>query len=134
MTEVRELTASLRKPTGATREAIDLASTALGVTFPADYVAFMLESDGGEGRLGLGAYIALYPVGELLAKNKAYAVDEFAPGLVLFGSDGGGIAFAFDKRRVPAELVEVPFIPMSLDEVKVLGADLLTFLRSLARS
>jgi hypothetical protein len=130
---VRELTASLRKPSGATREAIDLASAALGITFPADYVAYMLESDGGEGRLGPGSYIALYPVGELLTKNKDYAVDEFAPGLVLFGSDGGGMAFAFDKRRSPAEIVEVPFIPMSLDEVEARGADFLSFLRSLAR-
>jgi hypothetical protein len=35
-------------------------------------------------------------------------VSEFAPGIVLFGSNGGGTAFAFDYRAEP-QVMSIPF-------------------------
>jgi len=46
--------------------------------------------------------------------NKSYGVNDYAPGLFLFGSDGGGEAFAFDARSDAKPIVSVPFIGMEL--------------------
>jgi hypothetical protein len=44
-------------------------------------------------------------------------VNDFAKGLVLFGSDGGDKAHAFDTRTNELNIVTVPFIGMDLEEV-----------------
>ena len=130
--EIRRLTAGLRKPQGASRQSLEKAGKALGIAFPDDYVEFMLESDGAEGPIGKSSYLALYPVGALVDNQRNYAVDELAPGLVLFGSDGGGTAYAFDKRSSAVEIVEVPFIPLSLEEARPVGRSFESFLAFLA--
>src|ERR1044072_7362040 len=66
-----------------------------GLRLPDDYARFLQQTNGGEGFLG-NAYVILWRVEELIEMNKAYEVTEYAPGLFLFGSDGGGEAFAFD--------------------------------------
>jgi hypothetical protein len=70
----------------------------LSFTLPLDYVQFLHRMNGGEGFLGEHAYVALWRVEELRERNAGYEVAEFAPGLFLFGSNGGGEAFAFDTR------------------------------------
>ena len=37
-----------------------------------------------------------YP--KIIPLNESWAVQEFAPELIIFGSDGGGTAYAFDTR------------------------------------
>jgi hypothetical protein len=56
--------------------------------------------NGGEGFIGEN-YLRAWPVEDLIQSNKDYRVDEAAPGLFLFGSSGGGEAFAFDTRSAP---------------------------------
>jgi hypothetical protein len=104
------------------------------VTFPADYRAFMAESNGAEGSVGEHSYLVLWPVEDMIPLNEAYAVHEFAPGLILFGSDGGGTAYAFDTRETALVIVEVPFIGMSVNQVRPCGPSLLDFLRYLHES
>lgn len=91
--------------------------TELGITFPKDYVEFILYSNGAEGNIGEN-YLILWSIEDIIDLNEAYGVNEFAKGLVLFGSDGGGTAFAFDTRRNDTQIVTVPFIGMDLEEVK----------------
>lgn len=43
---------------------------ALQMRFPADYQQFMRSSSGGEGLLGTGEYLALWPVEELIRAAK----------------------------------------------------------------
>jgi hypothetical protein len=62
----------------------------LSFTLPLDYVQFLHRMNGGEGFLGEHAYVALWRVEELRERNAGYEVAEFAPGLFLFGSNGGG--------------------------------------------
>src|SRR5258706_13646045 len=69
-----------------------------GFRLPDDYLQFLQQTNGGEGFVGANAYIILWPIEELIKMNKAYEVAEYAPGLFLFGSDGGGEAYAFDKH------------------------------------
>lgn len=55
----------------------------------------------------------------------------YAPGLFLFGSDGGGEAFAFDLRSNPPPVVSVPFVGMDLSLVEFVAVDFGAFLEVL---
>src|SRR3954464_2022763 len=80
----------------ASPDAVHQLQDKLGVRLPDDYALFLQEeADGGEGVIG-STYIILWRVEQVLELNAAYHVSEFAPGLVLFGSNGGGEAFGFD--------------------------------------
>lgn len=104
---------------------------ALANGLPNDYLAFMERTNGAEGSIG-ETYLSLWPAEEIKSLNEQYAVEEFAPGLLLFGSDGGDVAFGFDMRSRPMRVVEVPFVGMSLEAVKERGRTFLDFLEELA--
>lgn len=87
--------------------------SSVGFALPKEYVDFLRWADGGFGFVG-HAHVILWPLEDLGRKNKAYDVAEFAPGLFLFGSSGGGEAYAFDIRSPAMPIVEVPFIGMEL--------------------
>lgn len=116
---------------GATGDLVQQVQLRLGIMLPQEYVDFMMYSNGAEGPIGKYAYLALWTLEELVELNKAYQVDEFAPGLLLFGSDGGDVAFAFDKRSGALSIVQVPFIGMKLTEAKPRGRTFSEFLFSL---
>jgi hypothetical protein len=92
----------------------------LGVTFPDDYVEFITYTNGAEGSIGEN-YLVLWVIDEIVELNEGYSVNEFAKGLVLFGSDGGDTAFAFDTRTNEMRIVTVPFIGMGLDEITTIS-------------
>jgi len=107
--------------------------TDAGFRLPEDYAKFLQGMDGGEGFVG-NAYLILWHATELLEMNKAYQVAEYAPGLFLFGSDGGGEAFAFDTRTEAKPIVSVPFVGMELKLVQPLGPNFKAFLEQLFKS
>jgi hypothetical protein len=125
------LTRNLKLKPGGSADAIKQTEAELGVTFPAQYTAFLLRSNGAEGPIGEASYLALWPVEEIPSLNEGYSVDEFAPGLLLFGSDGADTASAFDMRTGKMPIVEVPFIGMDLDAVRRCGESFLEFLEYL---
>jgi hypothetical protein len=81
----------------ATPETVRQGEAQLGIRLPPDYVEFITAMNGGEGFVG-DNYVILWSVDELPRFNREYNVPEFAPGLVMFGSDGGGEGFGFDLR------------------------------------
>jgi hypothetical protein len=88
-------------------------------TLPADYLAFLRLSNGGEGELGVEpGWFQLWPAEEVASLNRDYAVAEFLPAHIGFGSDGGGELLAFAPQ---GEVVAVPFIPMDASEARVLA-------------
>jgi hypothetical protein len=110
------------------------AQATLSFLLPADYVQFLQQMNGGEGSLGK-AYVALWRVEELGDRNAGYEVAEFAPGLFLFGSNGGGEAFAFDTRTDQFRIVAVPFISMDdLRDAIVIATNFRAFLEVLFAS
>jgi hypothetical protein len=118
------------------REPIDVNALSLfmsQINFkpPVDYMRFMSASNGAEGSLGDNYYIILYPIEELVEHNKDYQVDDYAPGLFIIGSDGGGMAFAFDKNT--GEFYEMPFIGMSREEATFLAEDFDSFIEFLQK-
>jgi hypothetical protein len=118
-------------PAGA--DAIRQFESESGHHLPQDYVAFLQRSDGGEGFVG-NAYLMLWRVGELREMNEAYAVQEFAPGLLLIGSDGGGEAIGYDMRTLVKPLVAVPFVGMDLKSARSIAPSFHAFLETLFKS
>ena len=103
----------------------------LGIKFPEQYKNFMLESNGAEGCIGKNAYLVIWPIEEIVKRNRGYMVDEFVPGLVYFGSNGGGAAYAFDKRDKTIPIVKFPFDSINIADAKQLGSTFEEFLESI---
>lgn len=97
---------------GATPATITSAESELENTLPAEYLEFLKRANGAEGFVGENSYIMLWKVDELAHLNRAYEVNEYAPGLLIFGSDGGGEAYGFDTRDAHWPIIRVPFIGM----------------------
>lgn len=105
-----------------------------GCVLPSDYKNFMATHDGGEGFIG-SQYIILWRSAELIDFNRDYEVTMYAPGLLLFGSNGGGEAFAFDFRETEKMRVRiVPFIGMSLQDARLVADTFEGLLNDLAKS
>ena len=102
-----------------------------GLCLTESYSGFLQTADGGEGFIG-STYIILWRLGELVEMNKAYEASEYAPGLFLFGSDGGGEAFAFDLRSDTKPVVAIPFVGMDLELIRPLASTFGEFLEELA--
>lgn len=117
---------------GASDDALNTVMRALKVELPHDYREFLRASNGGEGFLGQN-YVALWRAEELKPLNDSYDVAQFAPGLLLFGSDGGGEGYAFDTRENPWVVVQVPFIGMGDARSTIpLGRSFTEFLQNVA--
>ena len=83
------------------------------LSLPKDYLSVFSELNGGEGFVG-EEYLVLFKAEELMQFNKEYEVEKYAPGIFLFGSNGGGEGFGFDSRSQAKKVVEIPFIGMDL--------------------
>lgn len=117
---------------GAADADIESVERDLGVRLPDDYKAFLGESDGLEGFTGSeGDYLMLCGTKELSEIHRGYEVAEFAPGLVLIGSNGGGHAFGFVHRGGKAVYVRLAFTPMDLREAEDMGGTLVEFVQKL---
>jgi hypothetical protein len=98
---------------------------------PFDLREVLEVSDGAEGFIN-GHYLMLWGAAEIIECNKSCEVDVYAPGLILFGSNGGGEAYAFDTRSNALPIVQVPFVGMDLKYVDVLASTFTEFLEKLA--
>jgi hypothetical protein len=83
----------------------------LGVALPIDYLDLLEQHNGGEGFIG-DNYIVFWKAEELADLNREYEVEKYAPGIFLFGSDGGGEGYGFDTQSPAMPIVRVPFIGM----------------------
>jgi hypothetical protein len=112
---------------GAPTETLAQLISISGVTLPADYLNVLAEMNGGEGFVGRN-YLVLWKAEELVQFNIEYELDKYAPGLLLFGSNGGGEGFGFDTRSGDYEIVMVPLIGMELKYAHYLADSFLQFL------
>ena len=117
----------------ATQEMITESEMQCGARFPDDYIAFMKRRNGGEGFVGENSYLMLWNIENIHEYNREYEVANYCPNLILFGSSGGGEAYAFDKRVFPWCVVEVPFIGMDYSLCNKLGNSFEEFLLVLSQ-
>lgn len=89
------------------------------VILPEQYIEFMRKHNGGEGDIG-ETWFVLFPLEELQEINDDYEIEEFLPGHIIIGSNGGGELYGIDKNgnyfNVPALIDE--------DDVFLLGTDI----------
>jgi len=107
--------------------AIASGETQLRVRLPVDYVEFLKFANGGEGFVGKH-YVILWHIEDLASMNESYEVQKYVPGLLIFGSDGGGEAYGFDTRIPQWPIVQMPFIGMKWDVAQPMGASFSQFL------
>jgi hypothetical protein len=129
-TPVEQYNEFSRSP-GASEEKLRETERSLAFPLPEDYCRFLRFSNGGEGFVGR-SYLILWAVEDLAQFNKEYQVQDYAPGLFLFGSNGGGEGFAFDTRVTPFPVVRVPFVGMDLQCAKIIAKSFKELFASLA--
>lgn len=95
-----------------------------------DYVEFLTRYDGAEGFVGADNYIVLWSASQLRELNEAYRVADFVPGVLLFGTDGGDIAFGIDEAT--GRYVSVPMVGMAREAIRSEGASFEEFLENRA--
>jgi len=131
--EMNRLLAKLNQNAPAIAATIQDVEQQLGMKLPPEYTEFLKKANGGEGFIGHSAYVILWPAGEIASMNRAYEVQKCAPGLLVFGSDGGREAFGFDTRHQPWQVVQVPFVGMAWDVAHSVGETFREFLERLYR-
>ncbi len=89
------------------------------VVLPDDYKEFMKKYNGGEGDIGQ-TWFVLYPIDELQEINDAYEVQQFMPGYIIIGSNGGGEFYGIDNE---GNYFNVPDI-MDVNYIRFLGRDM----------
>jgi hypothetical protein len=83
---------------------------------PKDYLSY-LEAGGSDSGFTEGdpGYFQLWALKEGEALNRDYKVDDFAPGFIGFGSDGGGEMLAFDGSGA---VFMIPFVGDGVEDAK----------------
>lgn len=82
------------------------------------YEDYLRQTLSGEGMVGENSYLLLWKKGEIEELNELYETGEFLSDVILIGSDGGDMAYGMDRN---GRYVEVPFIGMDDEEVKIIG-------------
>lgn len=113
-----ELMRDVERNAGASKEALQSLTEAIGVSLPGEYLDWMRISNGGEGFLGPVSYLMLWPAEEIRERNHRLEVSKLMPGFVLFASNGGDAAYAFDTRSgAPSSMpiIEIPYVDIGVE-------------------
>jgi hypothetical protein len=129
----KNLIASFQGKPPASLDSLTRCEASLGFSLPPDYAQALRQMNGGEGFIGKN-YLVLWSVEEFVKMNTGTYFAEAAPGLLVFGSDGGGEAFAFDTRSAPPRIVVAPFIGMDWTTAIMIAPNFTAFLQHLYRS
>lgn len=82
------------------------------------YENYLRQTLSGEGMVGDNSYLLLWEKSEIEELNDMYETHEFLSDVILIGSDGGDMAYGID---IKGRYIEVPFIGMDDEEIKVIG-------------
>lgn len=78
-----------------------------------EYSEFLRRHNGAEGCIGPQQYLSLWSAEQVAELNAAYGFAEWAPDVVLIGSDGAGTGYGIN--RVTGRYVSVPFVGSAED-------------------
>jgi len=122
-----------------TVDRLDEFENIIGISLPHEYREFMLTSNGALGFVG-STYLMIWSIEEALEINRSslddrtLCLDDESPPVVCFGSDGGGMAFAFEKRTEDTAIITFPFISIIREEYEYCGKSFREFLQNLAKA
>jgi hypothetical protein len=126
-TDMRKFTKALSLNSGAPSETIESFEQRFQIVFPGDYKHFLSTSNGASGFVG-ESYLLLWSLDDMEEINQLSNLEEYIPGLILFGSDGGGETYAFDTRQSRLSFVKFPSIGVNSENVEFCGHTFYDFL------
>jgi hypothetical protein len=113
---------------GATDEALDAIPN-----LPADLRAFLARHDGGRGTVGTRKRpLVLWSAEEIASEAESQEVALATPGLLLFGTDGGGIGYGYLGRLRARRYGRIPLIAAGVHEFEALADSLDELLQVIA--
>ncbi len=93
----------------------------LNVRFPSGYLEIIKYGDELEGKIG-ETYFSFWPVTQLSKLNKEFKVDYYlSENIIVFATNGGGKAFAFDYRSTPPKIVLTSLGDLDIKELKLIS-------------
>lgn len=92
------------------KEEVELFLSQINFKIPDGLMDFLRESNGADINAD-DEYVIVWRLTELVELNESYQVEEFAPDYYIFGSNGGGTAFLFNKSS--GYIYQTPFIGMA---------------------
>jgi SMI1 / KNR4 family (SUKH-1) len=105
---IERLLAQMQKNPGASEASLRDLVEKSWIALPEWYLNLLRTSNGAEGDVG-SSYLELWSAEDVITQNIGYCTQEFHPGMLLFGSSMGGVAYAFDGRGGKSSIVEIPF-------------------------
>ena len=124
---ILNLTAKMTLTTGASDLDIERMVLSIPYALPEVFLEFLKFSNGVKGRIG-NKFLIIWGTNDIISINEGYNVKIFAPGLLLFGSDGGNEGYGFDFRGGKMSIVEIPFICMDWESAKIISHSFVGFL------
>ena len=112
------------KNKASTSEAIQTFIKQADFVLPKGFLDFFEEANGAYITSDEG-YITLWSLTDMIQLNKEYEVTESAPNFFIFGTDGGGEAFAIKKDT--GGIYQIPFIGMSEEYAMFICNDFFAF-------
>ena len=115
----------------ATEASLARLVAASPIELPSEYLRFLVYSNGGEGPLGLPPYyFQIDPADEAALALEDRRHEEFFPGFVIIGSNGGGEYVGLDVRgSSPWPVVALDMTNIDLDEsVLVIASSFAAFI------
>lgn len=116
---------------GAGEASVKRAQAEFG-RLPDDYLDVLRAHDGGEGWVGEGAYLRLWPIPELEGRNQTLQAKQLVPGVVLIGTDGADDLYAIEPAS-GAYLI-FPAVGLSASAGKKVAESWEGFLKALSTS
>ena len=103
---------------GADDGAINRLTASSPVELPSEYLLFLRQSNGGEGPLPVQPfYFHACSAGDVALTMEQKRHEEFFPGFIMIGSNGGGEYVAFDIREsAPWPVVAIDMTNINLAE------------------
>jgi hypothetical protein len=124
-------TSGLSPRPGASKTELAAAEQAIGQQLPDEYRALLRETNGLEGFVASDVYLMLWSTHEIADLNAGYSTAEFAPGLVLLGTDGGDTGYGYLAGGPRSGYVAVPLVGMAIEAAEPMGRSLTEFLHRL---
>ncbi len=102
----------------ATEASLSRLVAASPIELPSEYLSFLAHSNGGEGPLALQpCYFQIYSADDVARALEDRRHEEFFPGFVIMGSNGGGEYVGLDVRGSPPwPVVALDMTNIDLDE------------------
>jgi hypothetical protein len=130
--DLKTLTKKMDLENGASDDAISELHHFVQKRLPNTFIEWLRFSNGGSGEIG-AQFVILYAADEIIENMAGYAIASALPGMLLFGSSGGGEAYLFDLRTEGAPVVQARFSGgLNFEDCQTLAPSFEVFLENLS--